>query len=237
LHSKKNILLKNIPEHIAIIFDGNRRWAKKRFLPVKFGHKAGSDNMAKIIEAAQNFGIRFLTAYVFSTENWKRENQEVKDLMQLFNDYLDEQLEKGGDSNCKLDYIGNIFGLERKIYEKILKLKEMTKNKNGLTFIIAINYGSRDEILRAVKKIYKKKDLDIDNFSDDDFRKFLDTNDIPDPDLLIRTAGNFRISNFLLWQLAYTELYFCDKLWPDFDPKDLEKALLDFDNRKRNFGC
>ncbi|MDR1150058.1 MAG: di-trans,poly-cis-decaprenylcistransferase [Clostridiales bacterium] len=233
---EKNIKIKNIPKHIAIIFDGNRRWAKKRFLPVKFGHKAGSDNLAKILNAAHNYGVEFVTAYVFSTENWKRNKEEINDLMKLFDNYLDEQINKGGDGNYRLDYIGNIFGLDNSLREKILKLKDITKNRNGLTFLIAINYGSRDEILRAIKKIYDQKNLDINNFDEKNFEKFLDTYKIPDPDLLIRTGGDLRLSNFLLWQCAYTEFYFCKKLWPDFNSKDLETAILSFSQRKRNFG-
>lgn len=228
-----------IPEHIAIIVDGNRRWAKKNFLNIKSGHKAGADNLEKILDEADKLGIKYLTVYAFSTENWKRDEKEVNDLMDLLDNYLNEYLKKFRDKNYKIKFIGNIFKLRKSLIEKINQTEKLSEKKDGLNFIIALNYGSRDEILRAIKKICEKalkSEIELNNLSEKLVNNFLDTKGISDPDLVIRTGGEKRLSNFLLWQIAYSELYFCDKLWPDFDKNDLIEALKEFSRRNRRFG-
>lgn len=228
-----------IPEHIAIIVDGNRRWAKKNFLNIKSGHKAGADNLEKILDEADKLGIKYLTVYAFSTENWKRDDKEVNDLMDLLDDYLDRYLKKFRDKNYKIKFIGNILGLRKSLVEKIDEIEKLCENKDGLNFIIALNYGGRDEILRAIKKICEKKlknEIELNNLNEKLLNVFLDTKEISDPDLVIRTGGEKRLSNFLLWQIAYSELYFCDKLWPDFDKNDLIDAIKEFSRRNRRFG-
>lgn len=228
-----------IPEHIAIIVDGNRRWAKKNFLNIKSGHKAGADNLEKILDEADKLGIKYLTVYAFSTENWKRDEKEVNDLMDLLDNYLNEYLKKFRDKNYKIKFIGNIFKLRKSLIEKINQTEKLSEKKDGLNFIIALNYGSRDEILRAIKKICEKalkSEIELNNLSEKLVNNFLDMKGISDPDLVIRTGGEKRLSNFLLWQIAYSELYFCDKLWPDFDKNDLIEALKEFSRRNRRFG-
>ena len=229
----------NVPQHFAIIMDGNGRWAKNKNLSVKFGHKAGADALEKILRTAHNFGVKYLSVYAFSTENWKRSDSEVKDLMQLFSNYFDALTKNCGKNDVKVKCIGNIFGLSEDLQKKISKIEEMTKDKDGMTFIIAINYGAHDEILRAVKNICNQvltSKLLPSQLTEDFFASFLDTKNIPDPDLLIRTAGEMRLSNFLLWQLAYSEFYFSDKFWPDFSEQDFLDAIKNFSARKRRFG-
>ncbi len=234
-----NIDLDNIPQHIAIIMDGNGRWAKKRGLIRKMGHKAGADTLEKISRYAQSIGVKHLTVYAFSTENWKRSDEEVAGIMDLLRKYLDEHIKKCKNDNFKVNMIGDPSRLDEDIQEKIKTLESLTENNTGLFLHIALNYGGRDEILRAVKKIARKIEtgkLKSNEIDENTISLSLDTSGIPDPELLIRTSGELRISNFLLWQLAYTEFIFSDKLWPDFDENDLKEAIYNYQNRDRRFG-
>ena len=216
--------IKKIPAHVGIIMDGNGRWAKKRLLPRAMGHSAGANNVEPTCKAAWDLGIKYLTVYAFSTENWTRSDDEVSTLMKLLKQYL---------IGCKEKCLRN------NIQETITDLEEYSKQFDGLQFQVALNYGGRDEIIRATRKIAEEcKDgsLDPKAINEDLFKRYLDTADIPDPDLLIRTSGELRISNFMLWQLAYTEMYFTDVYWPDFDKAELEKALEYYANRDRRYG-
>ncbi len=228
-----------IPNHVAIILDGNGRWAKKRLLPRNLGHKAGAKAVEDICEDAWNLGIKYLTVYAFSTENWKRPEDEVNALMKLLRNYLVDCIERSNKNNMRVRVIGEKTGLSQDIQESIEKLEKVTEKNTGLNFTIAINYGSRDEITRAVKKIAErvaKGEIAPDSIDMNVISESLDTKGIPDPDLLIRTSGEERLSNFLLWQLAYTEFYFTDVLWPDFNKKELEKAIEKYNGRERRFG-
>lgn len=231
--------IKNIPRHIAIILDGNGRWAKKKFLPRNAGHAAGSKNVEKICSAAWNMGIEYVTMYAFSTENWSRPKDEVDALMKLLYSYLKDCINTSKKNNMQVRVIGDISKLETSLQEKIAELEEVSSYNTGLHFQVALNYGSRDEIKRSIKKIAKevKEDkLNIDDIDEDVISSHLDTYGIPDPDLMIRTSGEQRLSNYLLWQLAYAEFYFTDVLWPDFDKKELEKAVKFYQTRDRRFG-
>ena len=228
-----------VPAHVAIIMDGNGRWAKKRFLPRIAGHKKGSENLRAILNAAGDFGIKCLTVYAFSTENWGRPEDEVNGLMNLLRFYIETELEELNKKDVRITMIGELSNVAEDLRKSIINAIEYTKNNKGLRFNIAFNYGSRSEMVRAIKLISTEvanNNLRIDDINDKIVSEYLYTNDMEDPDLLIRTSGELRISNFLLWQLAYTELYFTDKLWPDFGKKDLEEAIVDFQNRKRRFG-
>lgn len=228
-----------IPNHVAIILDGNGRWAKKRLMPRNYGHMQGAKTVEKICEDAWNMGIHYLTVYAFSTENWKRPEDEVNALMKLLKNYLKDCIERSNSNDMRVRVIGDKTGLSDEIKEKIAELEEMTKNNTGLNFTIAINYGSRDEMVRAMKKMavdIKNGNVSEDEISEEAFGNYLDTVGIPDPDLLIRTSGEQRLSNYLLWQLAYTEFYFTDVLWPDFSKKDLEDAVFAYNKRDRRFG-
>lgn len=228
-----------IPNHVAIILDGNGRWAKKRLMPRNYGHMQGAKTVEKICEDAWNMGIHYLTVYAFSTENWKRPEDEVNALMKLLKNYLKDCIERSNSNDMRVRVIGDKTGLSDEIREKIAELEEMTKNNTGLNFTIAINYGSRDEMVRAMKKMavdIKNGNVSEDGICEEAFGNYLDTVGIPDPDLLIRTSGEQRLSNYLLWQLAYTEFYFTDVLWPDFSKKDLEDAVFAYNKRDRRFG-
>ena len=228
-----------IPEHVAIILDGNGRWAKKHHVPKNVGHSKGSDNVEKIVEAAHDMGIKYITVYAFSTENWNRSEKEVSALMKLLRDYLKQCLKKSKDNNMRCLIIGDKTGLDQDIRDSIDELEEFSKDFDGITFIIALNYGSRDEIRRAVQNIAKDCAdgiIEASDISEDTISSYLDTKGIPDPDLLIRTSGEIRLSNFLMWQAAYTEYYFTDVLWPDFKPKHLFKAIEEYNNRDRRYG-
>ncbi|NLJ97364.1 MAG: isoprenyl transferase [Clostridiales bacterium] len=230
----------NIPNHVAIILDGNGRWAKKKGMPRNFGHSQGSKVVEQICEDAYNIGIKYLTVYAFSTENWKRPKSEVDALMKLLNNYLDSSIKTSKKNNIRVKIIGDITRLHEDMQKKIYNLEEASKNNTGLRLQVAINYGSRDEIIRAVKSLIgdvKEMGIAIDDIDEDIFTKYLDTKDIPEPDLLIRTSAEQRLSNFLLWQLAYTEFYFTDVLWPDFNKKELLQAVEYYSNRKRKFGA
>lgn len=230
---------KVLPKHIAIIMDGNGRWAKKRILPKKMGHRAGADALKKIIEKLQNTGIEHLTVYAFSTENWKRSKEEVDDLMLLLKEYIGTYIKENDKSNVKIDIIGDLSALTEDLRNDILKLEEISSKKTGINLHIAINYGGRDEIIRAMKKMYKDISCGkvlIDNISEVQFSQYLDTKEYKDPELIIRTSGELRLSNFLTWQSAYSEFYFTDKLWPDFTYEDLQEALKVYQSRERRFG-
>lgn len=230
----------NIPNHVAIIMDGNGRWAKKRRMPRNYGHAQGSKTVEKICEDAYRMGIKYLTVYAFSTENWKRPKEEIDALMKLLKNYLETSIATSKKNNMRVRIIGDISGLSDDIQVKIRELEEASRMNTGLQFQVAINYGSRDEIIRAVKALSKDvKDnrVALDDIDEEMFSQYLDTRGIPEPDLLIRTSGEQRLSNFLLWQMAYTEFYFTDVLWPDFNKDELLKAVEYYSGRKRNFGA
>ena len=235
----ENVDRELMPKHIAIIMDGNRRWAKEKGLDTKLGHKAGAETLEKIASYANKIGLKYLTVYAFSTENWKRTKEEVGALMILLKTYLDKFLNKESLRNIKIRVLGDIENIDKSLKESIEKIVEKSKNNTGLTLNIAFNYGGRAEIVRAVKNISEKvsqKELSIENINEELVANNLYTNGEPDPDLLIRPGGELRISNFLLWQLAYTEFLFIDKYWPDFSEEDLLEAIKKFENRNRKFG-
>ena len=228
-----------IPKHVAIILDGNGRWAKKRLLPRNAGHAAGARTVEKIIEDAHDIGIKYLTMYAFSTENWNRPEDEVKALMKLLRSYLEDCIDRANKNNMRVRVIGERSRLDEDIVDKINKLEECSKDNTGINFIIALNYGSRDEITRAAKRMAedcKNGKLYTKDITEKTIDSYLDTAGIPDPDLLIRTSGEIRLSNYLLWQLAYTEFYFTDVLWPDFNKEELKKAIVKYNQRDRRFG-
>ncbi len=233
---KKNV---KIPGHIAIIMDGNGRWAKKRNLPRVFGHKEGAKSVREITETCAKIGVEYLTLYAFSTENWKRPENEIKFLMGLLKDYLDKEKKTLIKNNIRFKVIGDKTKLPVEITKRIEGVEKLTEKNSSLTLVLALNYGARDEILNAVKNIakdIKNSKIDANKITENLFKNYLYTKDIPDPDLLIRTSGEMRVSNFLLWQLAYTEIYVTKTLWPDFRKKQLLKAIYDFNKRERRFG-
>ncbi len=230
---------RKIPAHVAIIMDGNGRWAKKRGLPRTMGHAQGAKVVEQILEDADHMGIRYLTVYAFSTENWTRPGTEVKALMNLLRTYMKTSLAKCAKNNVRIRVIGDKSRLDPDLQDSIRTLEEATKNNTGIGFQIAINYGSRDEITRAVRKIARKTaagELRPENITEETISDALDTAGIPDPDLLIRTCGEERLSNFLMWQLSYSEMYFTDTAWPDFTKEELEKAVDAYNHRERRFG-
>ncbi len=225
----------NIPSHVAIIMDGNGRWAKKRGLSRIKGHKAGAKAIENALDSALHLGVKVITVYAFSTENWVRPEYEVSVLMTLLFQFLKLQKKKLLDKDIKLSIIGDRSKLPLFVNREIDNVLEETKNNNSLIFNIALNYGGRAEIINAVKGIIEKG-LKKEDISEEVFSKFLYTKDLPDPDLLIRTSGEIRVSNFLLWQIAYAELYFTDVLWPDFDTIEMLKAIIEYQKRERRFG-
>lgn len=230
---------KAVPRHVAIILDGNGRWAKKRMLPRNAGHAAGSKNVEKICEAAWNMGIEYVTMYAFSTENWSRPQEEVDALMKLLHSYLKDCIKTSKKNNMQVRVIGDISRLEPELQDKIRELEEISAQNTGLHFQVALNYGGRDEIRRAVRKMVQDAEdgnLKASEVTEDKIADYLDTKDIPDPDLMIRTSGEQRLSNYLLWQLAYTEFYFTDVPWPDFSKQELEKAIEQYNRRDRRYG-
>ena len=230
----------NTPRHIAIIMDGNRRWAKKRKLPVKLGHKQGAETLKKIVRYANKIGLEYITVYAFSTENWKREEDEVNSLMTLLKNYLDDFAKEADTENIVIRILGDLTPLSEELKKSISSTIEKTKNNTGTIFNIALNYGGRDEIVHAVRKIAQDaKDgiIDIKDINEEIVAKNLYTRDIPDPDLLIRTSGEIRLSGFLPWQSVYSEFLFLDKLWPDFTPKDIDDAIEVYKQRNRKFGA
>lgn len=221
-----------IPKHIAIIMDGNGRWAQNRHLPRFIGHREGAKRIKKIIEHAGQVGIEYLSVYAFSTENWKRPQKEVDALMDIFEKYLKTEVKNMLKNNIKLIVTGRKENISSKLLKSIAEVEKLTVKNDGLTFNICFNYGGRSEIIDAVKKIIESEEK---NINEENFKKYL-YSDIPDPELVIRTSGEFRISNFLLWQIAYSEIYVTDVLWPDFDEKEFDKAIENFQNRNRRFG-
>lgn len=230
----------NMPRHIAIIMDGNRRWAKKKALPVKLGHKQGAETLKKIVRHANSIGLEYITVYAFSTENWKRSEEEVNSLMTLLKNYLDDFAKEADTENIVIKVIGDLKPLSEELKKSISSTIERTKNNTGTIFSIALNYGGRDEIVHAVRTIAEKvnnKEISIEDINEDLVSNNLYTKNMPDPDLLIRTSGELRLSGFLPWQLVYSEFVFFDKLWPDFSNKDLDKAIEIFNTRHRKFGA
>lgn len=228
-----------IPNHVAIIMDGNGRWAKKRLMPRNFGHKAGAKVVEQICEDAYNLGIKYLTVYAFSTENWKRTVEEVTGIMNLLRNYLKDCIERASKNNMRVRVIGDRTALDQDIVEQIRELEAKTAQYDGLQFTIALNYGGRDELCRAVRRIateVKTGSLDVGSIDETCISSYLDTFDIPDPDLMIRTSGELRLSNYLVWQLAYSELYFTDVLWPDFNIEHLKAAIRYYNGRERRYG-
>ncbi len=230
----------NIPKHVAIILDGNGRWAKSKNMPRNYGHTAGAKNVEKMTRVAHDMGIRYLTVYAFSTENWNRPDSEVKALMVLLESYLKTCVKTANKNNMKVRIIGDISKLSTDLQDKIWFAQDETKNNTEMVLTIAINYGSRDEMLRAFKKMIEDEKQGIiskEQIDESLVSSYLDTYDMPDPDLLIRTSGEQRLSNFLLWQLAYSEFYFTDVPWPDFDENELKKAIIAYNSRDRRFGA
>lgn len=229
----------NIPKHIAIIMDGNGRWAKKKNLPRTFGHKAGVETIRKIIKECNRLGIKYLTLYAFSTENWKRPKDEVNALMTLLVEYLKKEFDELNNNDVVINYIGDISKLPKSCQEELIKAKKNTINNKGVMMNLALNYGGRAEIINALNSLISDiKDKNSKNItiSEKDFEKYLYTAGIPDPDIIIRPSGEQRLSNFLLWQCAYSEFWYSDILWPDFSEGDLHKAIYDYQNRDRRFG-
>ena len=231
--------MNELPKHIAIIMDGNRRWAKAHGLTTKLGHKEGAENLKRIVRYANKIGIEYLTVYAFSTENWKRSEEEVGTLMLLFKTYLDDLIKTADTENIKIKFLGHTEALSDTLQNSIRKALDKTKDNTGTTLCIAFNYGGRDEITKAIKEIaedVKIEKIDINDINERLISSYLYTKDEPDPDLLIRTSGEMRLSNFLPWQLVYTEFLFVEKYWPDFLEKDLDAAIEIYKNRNRKFG-
>ena len=231
--------VENNPQHIAIIMDGNRRWAKAKGLDAKLGHKEGAKTIEKIVRYANKIGIKYITVYAFSTENWKRTVDEVGALMLLLQNYLDDFSKKADTENIKIKVLGDITELNEGMQKSIKNAEERTKNNTGTTFAIAFNYGGRDEITKAVKEIAQKVKsgkIAPEEITQSTIEKHLYTSTMPDPDLLIRTSGEYRTSNFLPWQLVYSEFYFVSKYWPDFTEQDLDVAIEEYRRRNRKFG-
>lgn len=228
-----------IPQHVAIILDGNGRWAKSKGMPRNYGHAQGSKNVERICEDAYRMGVKYLTVYAFSTENWNRPGDEVAALMKLLRNYMKTCLKTAAKNDMKIRVIGDVSKLDEDIRTRIRELEEATEGNGGLNFQIAINYGSRDEMIRGIRRLARDcADGKVEPESIDGklFEGYLDTHGIPDPDLLIRTSGELRLSNFLMWQLAYTEFYFTDVHWPDFTKEELMKAIEQYNERDRRYG-
>ena len=230
----------NMPKHIAIIMDGNRRWARKQGKSASYGHKEGAKTLEKIVRYANKIGLSYITVYAFSTENWKRAEEEVKALMMLLQNYLDDYSKRADTENIRVKILGDITALSTSMQKSILKCMERTKNNTGITFNIALNYGGRDEIVKAVKNIAKEVksgNVNIEDINEKMISDNLYTKGMPDPDLLIRTSGELRLSNFLPWQVVYSEFLFIDKNWPDFSEEDLDNAIIEYQKRTRKFGA
>ena len=228
-----------IPNHIAIILDGNGRWAKAHGVPRKMGHKAGCETLEQIVEDAARLGVGYLTVYAFSTENWKRSEEEVGALMALFRQYLKKIVKVAMDNNVRVKFIGEQSRFDKDLREGVMDVEKTTEGNTGMTFVIALNYGSRDEITRGMRRMaedVRDGRLDPSEIAEDTISGYLDTAGMPDPDLMIRTSGEQRLSNYLLWQLAYAEFYFTDVYWPDFHRDELIKAIEVYNQRNRRFG-
>ena len=229
----------NVPEHIAIILDGNGRWAKSKGMPRTYGHTVGAKNVETICRAAHDLGVKYVTMYAFSTENWSRPDDEVKALMKLLGEYVKTCMRTAKKDNLRVRFIGDLTKLDPKLIKAIDELTEYSSQFTGLTLTIAINYGSRDEMTRAIKHVasdVKDGKIEVEDINESLFGTYLDTKDIPDPDFMIRTSGEQRLSNYLLWQLAYAEFYFTPVPWPEFTPDELKKAVEEYDKRNRRFG-
>ena len=234
-----NIDLNNVPQHIGIIMDGNGRWAKSRFLPRTAGHKAGVETIRKIIKESQRLGIKHVTLYAFSTENWKRPKIEVDTLMNLLVTYLKKEIKELHENNVVITTIGDISALPENCIKELDGAYELTKNNTGVNLNLALNYGSRHDIKNAIIDIVKNvkyEKLNIEDINENTIKNYLSTKSIPDPDLIIRTSGEQRLSNFLMWEAAYSEFYFTDVHWPDFNEEELQKAVYTYQNRDRRFG-
>ena len=230
----------NMPKHIAIIMDGNRRWAKAKGKPSSFGHKEGAKTLEKIVRYANKIGLEYITVYAFSTENWKRTEEEVKTLMILMQNYLDDYSKRADSENIKVKFLGDTSVLSNGMQKSIKECIERTKNNTGITFNIALNYGGRNEIVRATKiiaELVKNKKIDVDEINESIISENLYSKGEPDPDLIIRTSGEMRLSNFLLWQAVYSELLFVNKNWPEFTENDLDEAIIEYQKRTRKFGA
>ena len=235
-----DINLDKVPAYIAIIMDGNGRWAKSRFMPRTYGHKVGVETIRKVVKECSRLGVKYLTLYAFSTENWKRPKDEVSALMGLLVKYLRNELEELHKNNVKILTIGDISKLPEACIEELVLAKEKTKDNTGLVMSLALNYGGRNDLVNAVKNISQDLvdgKISLDDIGDNLISSHLSTNESPDPDLVIRTSGEQRLSNFLLWELAYSEFYFTDIHWPDFDEKELQKAIFAYQSRDRRFGA
>jgi len=229
----------NIPQHVAIIMDGNGRWANEKGLPRIAGHRQGTKRVKEIVRAASELGIKVLTLFVFSSENWSRSKKEVDALLRYFNYYLDKEINNLDKNDIRFRVIGRHHPLPQNLLVKIKEAEMKTQNNGGMELVLALNYGSRQEIIDATKKIINavlKQELDLDDLDEKTFGRYLYTHQLPEPDLLIRTSGEIRISNFLLWQLSYTELYFPKIYWPDFKREDLIRAIKEYQKRKRRYG-
>jgi di-trans,poly-cis-decaprenylcistransferase len=225
----------NIPTHIAIIMDGNGRWAKKRLMPRSVGHKAGADMLKRIVRKCNDMGVKYLTVYAFSTENWKRPDEEVSLLMGLIVTYLQKEVKEMNENNVRIGAIGDIEKLPKKAYDELKKAMDITKDNTGVVFSLALNYGFRDDLSHAIKNMMKEN-INIEDINDETVKKYLYTSYMPDPDLIIRTGGEIRLSNFMLYEASYSEFYFCDTLWPEFDEEQLCKAIYEYQQRDRRFG-
>ena len=229
----------NIPKHIAIIMDGNGRWAKARNLPRAMGHKAGVETIRRVIKEADRLGVKYLTLYAFSTENWKRPKDEVNALMKLLVQFLRQELQELHENRVVIKVLGDITRLPKECQDEINKSIELTKNNDGIVMNVALNYGGRDEIIRGIKLIVEDINsgrINLEDINEEVMNNYLYTKGIPDPDIIIRPSGEQRLSNFLLWQCAYSEFWYSDICWPDFKEDDLRKAIYDFQNRDRRFG-
>ena len=229
-----------LPTHIAIIMDGNRRWARAKGMPVAMGHKEGAKTLEKIVRYANKIGLKYITVYAFSTENWKRAEDEVNALMLLLQNYIEDYSKRADSENIKVQFLGDTTSFKPRMQKGIQDCTQRTKNNTGVTFNIALNYGGRAEIIKAVKEIVadvKQGILDENAITEEVFSRKLYTANQPDPDLLIRTSGEIRLSNFLPWQLVYSEFMFIDKYWPDFNEEDLDKAIIEYQKRTRKFGA
>ena len=230
----------NLPKHIAIIMDGNRRWAKAKGLPIALGHKEGAKTLEKIVRHCNKIGIEYITVYAFSTENWKRAEDEVKSLMFLFQTYIEDYSSRADSENIKVQFLGDTSAFNPRLQKGIEDCTNRTKNNTGVTFSMALNYGGRAEIIKAIKQISEKvknDEIKIEDINEELVSNNLYTKGMPDPDLLIRTSGEIRLSNFLPWQLVYSEFLFVQKYWPDFSKEDLENAIFEYQKRTRKFGA
>ncbi len=225
----------DLPQHVAIIMDGNGRWAKKRGLPRIEGHRAGTENIRRVAEIFAEYKIKYLTLFAFSTENWNRPSNEVKGILKILSDRLDPEIKRLHEKNIRVKHLGRLDSLSPELQKKIKAAIELTGKNTGGTLTMAFDYGGRAEIVEAARRLLSDR-IPIEDATEDSFKKYLYAPDMPDPDLIIRTSGETRLSNFLLWQAAYSELYFTDVLWPDFNRAEIDKALADYKSRQRRFG-